>query len=106
MSERLRVNEIFYSIQGESTWAGCPCVFARLTGCNLRCVWCDTEYAFHEGHHMSIDEIVERIRGFRCKLVEVGQVESRCCKKVCMRFSMRCSPKITLCWSRPRASVT
>jgi 7-carboxy-7-deazaguanine synthase len=71
VSERLRVNEIFYSIQGESTWAGRPCVFARLTGCNLRCVWCDTEYAFHEGHHMSIDEIVERIRGFRCKLVEV-----------------------------------
>ena len=48
-SERLHINEIFYSIQGESTHAGRPCVFVRLTGCNLRCKWCDTEYAFYEG---------------------------------------------------------
>ncbi|HKV53831.1 MAG TPA: radical SAM protein [Candidatus Binataceae bacterium] len=71
MSERLRVNEIFFSIQGESTWAGSPCVFVRLTGCNLRCSWCDTEYAFHEGTHSSIAEIVERVRSFDCGLVEV-----------------------------------
>ncbi len=71
MSDRLRINEIFFSIQGESTWAGSPCVFVRLTGCNLRCRWCDTEYAFYEGHHLTVDEIVERVRGYGCNLVEV-----------------------------------
>ena len=71
MTPRLRVNEIFYSIQGESTHAGRPCVFVRLTGCNLRCVWCDTEYAFHEGRQMAVDEVVERVRGYGCGLVEV-----------------------------------
>jgi 7-carboxy-7-deazaguanine synthase len=71
VSERLRVNEIFFSIQGESTWSGCPCVFVRLTGCNLRCRWCDTEYAFYEGRHFEIDEIVERVRAYECNLVEV-----------------------------------
>src|SRR5258708_16838488 len=70
-SERLHINEIFYSIQGESTHAGRPCVFVRLTGCNLRCKWCDTEYAFYEGHRMSISEVTEKIRGYRCDLVEV-----------------------------------
>src|SRR6266699_3689957 len=54
----LTVNEIFYSIQGESTRAGRPCVFVRLTACDLRCSWCDTPYAFHEGRKMSIDEVV------------------------------------------------
>ena len=55
ISERLHINEIFYSIQGESTHAGRPCVFVRLTGCNLRCKWCDTEYAFYEGRsHVDI----------------------------------------------------
>lgn len=71
MSERLRINEIFFSIQGESTWAGCPCVFVRVTGCNLRCHWCDTQYAFYEGHQLSVDEVVERVRGYGCNLVEV-----------------------------------
>ena len=71
MSERLRVNEIFYSIQGESTWTGLPCAFVRLTGCNLRCVWCDTEYAFYEGRHLTIDEIVAQVRGYGCELVEI-----------------------------------
>jgi 7-carboxy-7-deazaguanine synthase len=71
MTPRLRVNEIFYSIQGESTHAGRPCVFVRLTGCNLRCVWCDTEYAFHEGRQMAVDEVAERVRGYGCGLVEV-----------------------------------
>ncbi|MBV8773400.1 MAG: radical SAM protein [Deltaproteobacteria bacterium] len=71
MSERLRINEIFFSIQGESTWAGCPCVFVRLTGCNLRCHWCDTKYAFYEGHQLPIDEVVERVRAYGCNLVEV-----------------------------------
>ncbi|MGD0670801.1 MAG: radical SAM protein [Candidatus Binatus sp.] len=70
-SERLHINEIFYSIQGESTHAGRPCVFVRLTGCNLRCKWCDTEYAFYEGRQMPIAEVAEIIRGYRCDLVEV-----------------------------------
>ena len=71
MSERLRINEIFFSIQGESTWAGCPCVFVRLTGCNLRCRWCDTEYAFYEGRHLTVEQVVGRVRGYGCNLVEV-----------------------------------
>src|SRR5215470_8572887 len=70
-SERLHINEIFYSIQGESTHAGRPCVFVRLTGCNLRCRWCDTDYAFHEGVSMTVEEIVDRVVGYRCPLVEV-----------------------------------
>lgn len=69
--ERLRVNEIFFSIQGESTWAGRPCAFIRLTGCNLRCVWCDTEYAFHEGRTMGVEEASARLLEYGCELVEV-----------------------------------
>lgn len=69
--DRLRINEIFYSVQGESTWAGRPCLFVRLTGCPLRCVWCDTAYAFHEGRWMSFDAILETLRRHPCKLVEV-----------------------------------
>ncbi len=67
----LLVNEIFHSIQGESSQAGFPCVFVRLTACNLRCTWCDTEYAFYEGTRMSVAELLERVEAFRCKLVEV-----------------------------------
>lgn len=67
----LVVNEIFHSIQGESSQAGFPCVFIRLTACNLRCTWCDTEYAFYEGTRMSVAEILERVEAFRCRLVEV-----------------------------------
>ncbi len=67
----LKVNEIYFSIQGESTKAGLPCVFIRLTYCNLRCTYCDTEYAFYEGKDMSIDEVVSEIEKFGCNLVEV-----------------------------------
>ncbi|MCI0404994.1 MAG: radical SAM protein [candidate division Zixibacteria bacterium] len=67
----LKVNEIYFSIQGESSWAGFPCVFVRLTGCNLRCVWCDTEYAFYEGEWKSLDQIVAEVSQFGCKLVEL-----------------------------------
>ena len=70
-SERLHINEIFYSIQGESTHAGRPCVFVRLTGCNLRCKWCDTEYAFYDGRRMSIADVAEIVGSYRCDLVEV-----------------------------------
>lgn len=67
----LTVNEIFHSIQGESTHAGRPCVFVRLTACDLRCSWCDTPYAFHEGQRMSVDEVIERVRTYGCDVVEV-----------------------------------
>ncbi|MGD9162761.1 MAG: radical SAM protein [Desulfobacteraceae bacterium] len=67
----LKVNEIFHSIQGESTYAGKPCVFIRLTGCNLRCTYCDTAYAYEEGSLMTIEEIVGKVKGFCCSLVEV-----------------------------------
>ena len=60
----LRVNEIFESIQGESTYAGIPCIFVRLTGCNLRCSYCDTVYAYSEGSVMSLDEILNRVKGY------------------------------------------
>lgn len=65
------VTEIFKSIQGESTFAGLPCVFVRLTGCNLRCHWCDTAYAFHGGEKMTVEEVLAKVRQFRVKLVEV-----------------------------------
>jgi 7-carboxy-7-deazaguanine synthase len=67
----LVVNEIFHSIQGESTHTGRPCVFIRLTYCNLRCTWCDTAYAFEEGTLMSVPDILSRVEAFRCSLVEV-----------------------------------
>lgn len=67
----LRVTEIFHSIQGESTWIGMPCTFVRLTGCPLRCTWCDTEYAFHGGEKMSLDAIVARVEEIGTPLVEI-----------------------------------
>lgn len=70
-AERLRVHEIFHSIQGESSHAGRPCVFVRLTGCQMRCVWCDTEYAFHAGSWRTIDEVLAEVLAYGCPLVEV-----------------------------------
>ena len=67
----LRVTEIFHSIQGESTWAGLPCTFIRLTGCPLRCVWCDTEYSFHGGERIPLEGILEQVDDFGCRLVEI-----------------------------------
>ncbi|HVH28511.1 MAG TPA: radical SAM protein [Vicinamibacterales bacterium] len=67
----LTINEIFYSIQGESTRAGQPCVFVRLTACDLRCSWCDTPYAFDEGRKMSVDEVVGAVERYGCPLVEI-----------------------------------
>ena len=71
MSDFLRVTEIFHSIQGESTWAGLPCTFIRLTGCPLRCVWCDTEYSFHGGEKISLDDIVSRVEEIGTPVVEI-----------------------------------
>ena len=70
-SKMLKVNEIYLSVQGESSYTGLPCVFIRLTGCNLRCIWCDTAYAFYEGKSMSIDEIVGKVKNFGVKLIEI-----------------------------------
>ena len=67
----LTINEIFHSIQGESTHTGRPCVFVRLTACDLRCSWCDTEYAFTEGTKMSVTDVVARVEGYGCDLVEI-----------------------------------
>jgi len=67
----LTINEIFYSVQGESSYAGRPCVFVRLTACDLRCSWCDTPYAFHEGTKRSLDSVLEEVDAYRCPLVEV-----------------------------------
>ena len=67
----LKVNEIYFSIQGESTYAGRPCIFIRLTYCNLRCTYCDTEYAFYKGKDMAISEIMNEIKQWNCHLVEV-----------------------------------
>jgi len=67
----LKVNEIFYSIQGESSYAGFPCVFIRLTGCNLNCTYCDTRYAFKKGRNMTIEKILKSVNQFECPLVEI-----------------------------------
>ena len=67
----LTINEIYLSVQGESTHVGRPCVFVRLTACNLRCCWCDTPYAFSGGRKMSVDEIVAEVARHDCRLVEI-----------------------------------
>ncbi|HEU4595078.1 MAG TPA: radical SAM protein, partial [Pyrinomonadaceae bacterium] len=67
----LRVTEIFRSIQGESTHAGRPCAFVRLTGCPMRCTWCDSEYTFTGGERLSVEDVMQKVRDFGCRLVEV-----------------------------------
>ena len=69
--EQLLIHEIFHSIQGESTWSGLPCTFVRLRGCPLRCNYCDTSYAFHEGEKMSLQDIIEQVNSFNTPLVEI-----------------------------------
>jgi len=67
----LKINEIYKSVQGESSKAGLPCVFVRLTYCNLRCTYCDTEYAFYEGNEYTIDQVIQKVREYDCRLVEI-----------------------------------
>jgi 7-carboxy-7-deazaguanine synthase len=67
----LRITEIFLSIQGESSHAGRPCAFVRLTGCPMRCVWCDSEYTFTGGEKISFEDIFEKLEKFNCNLVEI-----------------------------------
>ncbi|MFT5582983.1 MAG: 7-carboxy-7-deazaguanine synthase [Cognaticolwellia sp.] len=71
VQERLRLSEVYLSVQGESSYAGVPCVFVRLTGCNLRCTWCDSEYTFTGGEHRSIDDVVAQALSFGVPLIEV-----------------------------------
>jgi 7-carboxy-7-deazaguanine synthase len=67
----MKINEIFFSIQGESSFSGQTCIFIRTTYCNLRCTYCDTKYAYHDGNEMSISEIMDKIKTYPCKLVEI-----------------------------------
>ncbi len=91
MTEKtLTVNEIYHSIQGESTWAGRPCVFVRLTYCNLRCNYCDTEYAFYEGKKMALKEIVDQVESFGSELVEITGGEPLLQKNVLPLMSILC----------------
>jgi 7-carboxy-7-deazaguanine synthase len=84
----LTINEIYHSIQGESTWAGEPCVFVRLTFCDLRCTYCDTEYAFYEGKKQTLDEIVRAVEAFQCPLVEITGGEPLLQKNVLTLMTM------------------
>lgn len=86
----LAVNEIYHSIQGESTWAGRPCVFVRLTYCNLRCNYCDTEYAFYEGKKMALKEIVDQVESFGSEVVEITGGEPLLQKNVLPLMSILC----------------
>jgi 7-carboxy-7-deazaguanine synthase len=67
----LRVNEIFFSVQGESSWSGLPCIFIRLSGCNLRCLYCDSRFAYEEGREYTLEKILKKIQAFSCTLVEI-----------------------------------
>ena len=92
----LAVNEIYHSIQGESTWAGRPCVFVRLTYCNLRCNYCDTEYAFYEGKKMALKEIVDHVESFGSELVEITGGEPLLQKNVLPLMSILCDAGYTV----------
>ncbi|HEU0209357.1 MAG TPA: 7-carboxy-7-deazaguanine synthase QueE [Candidatus Udaeobacter sp.] len=86
----LIINEIYHSIQGESTWVGWPCVFVRLTFCNLRCNYCDTEYAFYEGKKQTLNQIINAVAGFRCRLVEITGGEPLLQKNILPLMSLLC----------------
>lgn len=79
----MRITEIFYSLQGESSYAGLPCVFVRLTWCNLRCTWCDSEYTFQGGTEMTVAEVLEQVRSYDCRLVEITGGEPLVQKQPC-----------------------
>ena len=92
----LTINEIYHSIQGESTWVGKPCVFVRLTFCDLRCNYCDTEYAFYEGKKQALQEIVESVQAFHCPLVEITGGEPLLQKNVLVLMSTLCDAGSTV----------
>jgi 7-carboxy-7-deazaguanine synthase len=92
----LTVNEIYHSIQGESTWAGRPCVFVRLTFCDLRCNYCDTEYAFYEGKKQTLQQVLDTVASFRCALVEITGGEPLLQKNVLPLMAALCDAGHTL----------
>ena len=97
MNEKtLTINEIYESIQGESTWAGERCVFIRLTFCDLRCNYCDTEYAFYEGQKTSLKEIVDRVASYKCPLIEITGGEPLLQPNVIPLMSILCDAGYTL----------
>jgi 7-carboxy-7-deazaguanine synthase len=95
-TETLTINEIYRSVQGESTWAGLPCVFVRLTFCDLRCTYCDTAYAFYKGTKTSLSEIVEQVLGYRCPLVEITGGEPLLQKNVLPLMRELCDHGLTV----------
>ncbi len=92
----LKVNEIFYSIQGESTYSGERCVFVRLTGCNLRCTYCDTEYAFYDGDELSVTAIIEKVKLYNCNLVEITGGEPLLQNEVYILMEKLCDNNFTV----------
>lgn len=99
MSDRLStltVNEIYCSIQGESTWMGLPCVFVRLTFCDLRCNYCDTAYAFYEGRKWTLPEIIEQVVAYRCPIVEITGGEPLLQKNVLPLMAQLCDRGLTV----------
>jgi 7-carboxy-7-deazaguanine synthase len=96
MQGKLTVNEIYLSIQGESTWAGLPCAFVRLTGCDSRCTYCDTEYAFYEGVRKSLGEILSEVLALDCPLVEITGGEPLLQKNVLPLMSLLCNADRTV----------
>jgi 7-carboxy-7-deazaguanine synthase len=95
-AETLIINEIYQSVQGESTWAGLPCVFVRLTFCDLRCSYCDTAYAFYKGTKRSLSEIVEQVLGYQCPLVEITGGEPLLQKNVLPLMQELCDHGLTV----------
>ena len=100
----MQITEIFKSIQGESTYAGLPCIMIRLTGCNLRCAWCDTEYSFYGGEKMALDEVIQRVYGFGGKLVEITGGEPLLQKEVYVSHGPPAWPKTIGSCLKPAAS--
>lgn len=96
MEGKLKINEIYLSVQGESTWAGLPCVFVRLTGCDSRCSYCDTEYAFYEGSRRSLDEVFGEVLRFACPLVEITGGEPLLQKSVLSLMAALCDADRTV----------
>ena len=92
----LTINEIYHSIQGESTWAGRPCVFVRLSFCDLRCNYCDTEYAFYDGKKQTLTDILNAVAAFQCPLVEITGGEPLLQKNVLTLMSMLCDAGYTV----------
>jgi 7-carboxy-7-deazaguanine synthase len=95
-AKTLTINEIYHSIQGESTWAGEPCVFVRLSFCDLRCNYCDTEYAFYEGNKQTLKEIVQSVASFQCPLVEITGGEPLLQKNVVPLMTMLADVGLTV----------